>query len=143
MTTGEHVPAPQALEWKVVDEIVPSGTDMVDHAKALCKTKMGLPTPKIVEMPPPAPDTDFDEWQVNMAKARPGEIAPGAIIRCVQGAVAGPTFRDGDKVEDGGDKDDDGDGSDDDIVANKAGTDISNTGEYISQLIMRSFQTCK
>ena len=99
MTTGEHVPAPQALEWKVVDEIVPSGTDMVDHAKALCKTKMGLPTPKIVEMPPPAPDTDFDEWQVNMAKARPGEIAPGAIIRCVQGAVAGPTFRDGDKVE--------------------------------------------
>jgi 3-hydroxyacyl-CoA dehydrogenase len=99
MTTGEHVPAPQALEWQVVDKIVPAGTDMVNAAKEFCKTKIGQPTPKIVEMPPPAPNADFGAWEASMAKARPGEIAPQAIIRCVQGAVAGPTFKDGDKVE--------------------------------------------
>ena len=32
-------------------------------------------------------------------------------------------------------------GSDDDVMANEAGTDIANTGSYISSLIMRSFQT--
>jgi len=99
MTTGEHVPAPQALEWNVVDEIVPAGTDMIAAAKELCKAKMGQPTPKIAEMPPPEPDADFETWQASMAKSRPGEIAAQAIIRCVQGAVAGPTFKDGVKVE--------------------------------------------
>ncbi len=99
MTSGEHVPAPQALEWQVVDKIVPAGTDMVNAAKEFCKTKMGQPTPKIAEMPPPAPNVDFTAWEAKVKKARPGEIAPQAIIRCVQGAVAGPTFKDGDKVE--------------------------------------------
>ena len=99
MTSGDHVPAPQALEWQVVDQIVTAGSDMVTAAKEFCKTKIGQPTPKIVAMPPPAPNADFGAWETNMAKARPGEIAPQAIIRCVQGAVAGPTFKDGDKVE--------------------------------------------
>ena len=72
---------------------------VIAAAKALCVSKIGQPLPKIAEMPPPEPNADFGEWQAKMAKARPGEIAAQAIIRCVEGAVAGPTFRDGDKVE--------------------------------------------
>lgn len=34
-----------------------------------------------------------------MAKSRPGEPAPQAIVRCVQAACAGPTFDAGDQVE--------------------------------------------
>jgi 3-hydroxyacyl-CoA dehydrogenase len=78
MTSGAQVPAAQALEWGVVDEMVPAGSDLVAAAKALCKAKMGLPLKKIYEMPSPSLEgVDLAKWHQTMAKARPGEIAPG------------------------------------------------------------------
>lgn len=41
MTTGEHESAAQALEWGVVDEIAPAGSDMLAAAKALAISKIG------------------------------------------------------------------------------------------------------
>jgi 3-hydroxyacyl-CoA dehydrogenase len=51
MTSGVHVSAAQALEWRVVDSVVPAGEDMVAVAKALCKAKQGLPLPKVFITP--------------------------------------------------------------------------------------------
>ena len=99
MTSGEHASAAQAVDWGVCDEIVPAGSDMLAAAKALCTSKMGAPVKRIYDMPAPQPTADFDALQQQMAKARPGEIAPGAIIRCVQACCAGPTFKDGDRAE--------------------------------------------
>jgi len=98
MTSGAHIGADQALKWKVVDTIVAKGSDLLSTARAVCKSKMGLPLPKICDMPPPQP-TDFAKATAKLAKMRPGEIAPAAIVRCVEAACAGPTFAVGDKVE--------------------------------------------
>ena len=37
----------------------------------------------------------FFPWRALMGKRRPGQPAPQAIIRCVEAACSGPTFRDG------------------------------------------------
>nr|QJU71803.1 peroxisomal bifunctional protein [Gambierdiscus pacificus] len=98
MTSGDHVYAPKAKEWGVVDEIVPKGGDLVAAAVEFCKRQMGKPLPAISTKPPPQP-CDFATWSKRMAAQRPGEPAPQAIIKCVQAACAGPTFKDGVKVE--------------------------------------------
>lgn len=96
MTSGQHVGAAQALKWGVVDRIAEG--DLLKEAVAFCKSKVGQPIPRIYELPPPKP-IDFAAWLKQVAKARPGEPASPAIVRCVEAACAGPTFEAGDQVE--------------------------------------------
>lgn len=98
MTSGSHITAEQALHWKVVDSVAPAGGSLVAAAKTLCKSKFGLPLPKVCDMPPP-PATDFAKVIGKLAKTRPGEIAPAAIVRCVEAACTSPTFQAGDATE--------------------------------------------
>jgi 3-hydroxyacyl-CoA dehydrogenase len=98
MTSGNHITAEQALHWKVVDSVAPAGGSLVAAAKTLCKSKFGLPLPKVCDMPPPSP-TDFAKVIGKLAKTRPGEIAPAAIVRCVEAACTSPTFQAGDATE--------------------------------------------
>lgn len=98
MTSGQHIPAKTALEWGIVDSVIPSGTDLLDGAIAFAKTKIGQPPRRIYDMPPPSP-TDFAKWRKQMKRKRRGEPAPLAIIDCVEGACKGPAYKDGLKVE--------------------------------------------
>lgn len=98
MLSGDHVYAPKAKEWGVVDEVVPKGGDLVAAAVAFCTRQMGKPLPAISVMPPPKP-CDFAAWSKRMASQRTGEPAPQAIIKCVEAACAGPAFKDGVKQE--------------------------------------------
>lgn len=47
MTAGIHISAKQARELKMVDAVVPKGGDLLAAAKALCKSKIGAPLPKV------------------------------------------------------------------------------------------------
>mmetsp|Transcript_91882 Transcript_91882/g.205273 ORF Transcript_91882/g.205273 Transcript_91882/m.205273 type:complete len:720 (-) Transcript_91882:56-2215(-) len=98
MTSGEHVYAPKALEWGVVDEVVPKGGDLLEAAVAFCLKQVDKPLPAISTKPPPPP-CDFAAWSKKMAVQRPGEPAAQAIIKCVQAACEGPTFAAGCQAE--------------------------------------------
>jgi 3-hydroxyacyl-CoA dehydrogenase len=49
-------------------------------------------------MPAPKP-TNFAKAIEKLAKSRPGEIAPAAIVRCVEAVCTSSTFAAGDAVE--------------------------------------------
>ena len=53
MTTGAHVGAHQALEWGVVDEVVPAGGDVAGAAVGYCKAMMGKEPKRVSYRPVP------------------------------------------------------------------------------------------
>lgn len=53
---------------------------------------------QVCEIPPP-PRADHSKLAARLARSRPGEIAPGAIIRCVDAACTEPSFAAGVAVE--------------------------------------------
>ena len=102
--SGEHVDAPTALKWGCVDHVA-SADALVAAAITFAEQKADarIPSsslPRISNQPAPNPGAcDFSRWRALMSKRRPGEPAPQAIIRCVEAACSGPTFRDGVAVE--------------------------------------------
>eukprot|EP00041_Stephanoeca_diplocostata_P031142 m.963652 g.963652 ORF g.963652 m.963652 type:complete len:711 (-) comp23897_c0_seq4:2494-4626(-) len=98
MTTGAHVPAADALKLGIVDKVVTQQESLLDAAKEFCKSKMNLDIPRIVEIRAPAA-VDFGAWHARMDRARRGEPAPQAIIRCVEAACNSSKYSDGDTVE--------------------------------------------
>ena len=102
--SGEHVDAPTALKWGCVDHVA-SVDALVAAAITFAEQKADarIPSsslPRISNQPAPNPGAcDFSRWRALMSKRRPGEPAPQAIIRCVEAACSGPTFRDGVAVE--------------------------------------------
>jgi len=104
MLSGDHVSAKDALKYGVVDKIVQKGDDLLETAIDFCLHKVseinhGATTLQRISKIPPPPGTDFDKWRTQMLKKRTGEPAPHAIIRCVEAACKGPTFKDGVNVE--------------------------------------------
>jgi len=86
--SGEHVKAPDALKAGVVDLVAPSAAGLLDAAAAFALSKAGGSLNRISLLPPPAA-ADFGKWSKLMAAKRPGELAPAAIIACVQAASQG------------------------------------------------------
>jgi len=96
-----QAPSAQALKWGAVDAVLSEG-DFFASAEQFALSKVGqdFESKKVRNMKPPTPQPgQFDGWRARMRKERKGEEAPQAIISCVEGACAGPTFDDGDKVE--------------------------------------------
>merc|ERR1719487_2598825 len=96
-----QAPAAQALKWGAVDEVLADGDFFAAAEKfALSKVGQDIESRKVRNMKPPTPQPgQFDSWRARMRKERRGEDAPQAIIACVEGACAGPTFDAGNKVE--------------------------------------------
>jgi len=90
MLTGKHIYGPEALKMGIVDQMVSNKAELLDAAITLCRSVQNVPKhPVICEMPPPVP-CDFNSFRKRMAKKRRGEIAPEAIIKCVEAACKGP-----------------------------------------------------
>lgn len=98
ITSGDQVPAAQALEWGVVDAVVPKGDNLVQAAAQLCKQKFGGTLQRLSQLPPAKP-TDFAKWAKAMAVKRPGEPAAQAIVQCVEAASKPGPFSEGVRVE--------------------------------------------
>ena len=97
LLSGKHVPAKQALEWKVVDKIVPP-EELLAAAKELALSKASEPMAprRISNMP--APKTDeavFDKFTKQMKAKRKGQPAAMAIIDCVKAACNEKSFQAG------------------------------------------------
>eukprot|EP00750_Incisomonas_marina_P011829 INCI16422.7.p1 GENE.INCI16422.7~~INCI16422.7.p1 ORF type:complete len:563 (+),score=100.06 INCI16422.7:922-2610(+) len=91
MLSGERVPAAKALELGIADLLVETDEELLQSAIDLCRFKRGAGKIRsIAALPPPLLDCNLNELRSQMARKRPGEIAPGAIIDCVEAACKGP-----------------------------------------------------
>ena len=98
MLSGEQISGAAAVDYGIADQLVPSYEALLPAAIELCRAKRQEPTLRsVAKIPPPAP-CDFARFRARMRKERPGEIAPEAIIRCVEAACRGP-WESGRKVE--------------------------------------------
>lgn len=96
--SGDQIPAQQALELGIIDEMVPSKRELLQAAINIVRKNRGKKEqPSIAKMPPPA-RCDFDAFRKRMASKRKGEPAAEAIIKCVEAACKGP-WEYGRKVE--------------------------------------------
>ena len=90
MLSGAQIGGAAAVDYGIADQLVRSHDALLPAAIELCRAKRAEPTLRsVAKIPPPAP-CDFDAFRRRMAKKRPGEIAPEAIIKCVEAACKGP-----------------------------------------------------
>ena len=93
MISGKHIPAGEALELGLIDALV-DGPDLRAEAVAFARALLaeGKPAKRArdrVDMISKADPEDFAAARKLAAKTRRGQIAPEAIIRCVEAATAG------------------------------------------------------
>ena len=99
IVTGRHVPAPEAKELGIIDEIV-EGTELRDAAVAFAMRIMGRPDlPRIGERGVPEHDPGiFDAMRGRIARRARNQTAPHHCIRCVEIACSTP-FEEGLRLE--------------------------------------------
>src|SRR5690242_14022805 len=105
MTSGRHVPAPQALAMGLVDELVEEGK-LKEGALAFARKAVAENKPLVkvrennakLEAAKGHPEVFADFRKANARKFR-GFLAPEYNIRCIEAAVNEPTFEAGMAVE--------------------------------------------
>ncbi len=105
MTSGRHVPAPEAARLGLVDELVEEGK-LKEGAIAFANKAVaeGKPLKKISENneklePAKGHPEIFAEFRKKNARKFRGFDAPEANIKCIEAAVNAPTFEEGLKTE--------------------------------------------
>lgn len=91
MTSGEPIPARQALDLGLVDHIVEGDLKRgaLDWVAGLLAD--GAPARRSSELPVPAHDPGiFDTYRAALAKRARGQIAPQCIVDCVEAAATRP-----------------------------------------------------
>jgi len=86
ITTGRHVPAPEALELGIVDRVVDGDPREIGLAYARELLDRGATRRAVGEMPAPEP-VDFDAvYDAVLARGR-GQISPATAVRAVQAST--------------------------------------------------------
>ena len=104
IVTGRHVPAPEAREMGILDEVVPDDADLLQHAVAFAeKIADKRPLRRVSEMTENIEEARkdpgmFDDMRKKIARRARNQIAPYHCIKCVEAAVALP-FEEGRKHE--------------------------------------------
>ncbi len=93
ITSGDFVPAPQALELGIVDEV---GDDLLEGAVAFAEKLVadGAPLRKVRDLPCDAEDGVFEAYRKANARKFRGFLAPWKCIDCIEAAATLP-FDDG------------------------------------------------
>lgn len=97
MTTGAPIPAAKALELGLIDRIVEGDLREAALVYARELLEQGAPVRRTSELPSPTAD-GFDGLRATVAKRARGQLAPLAIVDCVEAAASLP-FADGLAVE--------------------------------------------
>ncbi len=87
ITTGRHVPAPEAKALGIVDELV-EGNDLRAAAIAFARRIVGKPLRRIGEMPPPSAEAGlFEAARQAIARKARNQLAPYHAIAAVEAAT--------------------------------------------------------
>ncbi len=95
IVTGRHVPAPEAKELGIIDELVPEG-QLLESAVAYAEKVADIrPLPRVGEMDAKLQEAKddpgmFDAMRKKIARRARNQVAPYQCIKCVEAAVELP-----------------------------------------------------
>ncbi|WP_424832713.1 3-hydroxyacyl-CoA dehydrogenase NAD-binding domain-containing protein [Ruegeria sp.] len=94
ITTGRHIPAPEALELGVLDRVLDGDPRQIGLEFATELLQSNAPRRPICELPAPE-GIDFDAaYDTALRKGR-GQLSPAVAVRAVQAACEAKSFADG------------------------------------------------
>jgi 3-hydroxyacyl-CoA dehydrogenase len=95
ITSGRHVPAPEAVTLGIIDEVIPEGTDLREAAVAYARRVAGFrPLPRVRDKTVSADPGIFDAMRKSIARKARNQMAPYHCIAAVEAACRLP-FDDG------------------------------------------------
>ena len=95
ITSGRHVPAPEAATMGIIDEVLPEGTGLREAAVAYARRIAGIrPLPRVRDKAVSADPGIFDAMRKSIARKARNQTAPYHCIAAVEAACALP-FDDG------------------------------------------------
>ena len=95
ITSGRHVPAPEAATLGIIDEVLPEGTGLREAAVAYARRIAGIrPLPRVRDKAVSADPGIFDAMRKSIARKARNQTAPYHCITAVEAACALP-FDDG------------------------------------------------
>jgi 3-hydroxyacyl-CoA dehydrogenase len=95
ITSGRHVPAPEAAQLGIIDEVLPEGANLRDSAVAYARNIAGVrPMPRVRDKPVTADPGIFDTMRKSIARKARNQKAPYHCIAAVEAACTLP-FDDG------------------------------------------------
>ncbi len=95
ITSGRHVPAPEAVTLGIIDEVLPEGTGLREAAVAYARRIAGIrPLPRVRDKTVSADPGIFDAMRKSIARKARNQTAPFHCIAAVEAACALP-FDDG------------------------------------------------
>ncbi len=91
ITSGRHVPAPEAATLGIIDEVLPVGADLRASAVAYAR-KIGdvRPLPRVRDKSVTADPSVFDAMRTSIARRARNQVAPYHCIAAVEAAVTLP-----------------------------------------------------
>jgi 3-hydroxyacyl-CoA dehydrogenase len=91
ITSGRHVPAPEAVTLGIIDELVPEGTGLREAAVAYAGRIAGIrPLPRVRDKAISADPGIFDSMRKSIARKARNQTAPYHCIAAVEAACALP-----------------------------------------------------
>ena len=94
ITTGRHVPAPEALELGVLDRVLDGDPRQIGLEFATELLQSNAPRRPICELPAPE-GIDFDAAYDTVLRKGRGQMSPAVAVRAVQAACEAESFADG------------------------------------------------
>jgi 3-hydroxyacyl-CoA dehydrogenase len=95
ITSGRHVPAPEAAQLGIIDQVLPEGANLRDSAVAYARNIAGVrPMPRVRDKPVTADPGIFDTMRKSIARKARNQKAPYHCIAAVEAACTLP-FDDG------------------------------------------------
>ncbi len=91
ITSGRHVPAPEAATLGIIDEVLPAGADLRASAVAYARKIADVrPLPRVRDRSVTADPSVFDAMRRSIARRARNQVAPYHCIAAVEAAVALP-----------------------------------------------------
>ena len=91
ITSGRHVPAPEAATMGIIDEVLPEGTGLREAAVAYARRIAGIrPLPRVRDKTVSADPGIFDAMRKSIARKARNQTAPYHCIAAVEAACALP-----------------------------------------------------
>jgi 3-hydroxyacyl-CoA dehydrogenase len=87
ITSGRHVPAPEAAKLGIIDEVLPDGANLRDQAVAYARKIAGIrPLPRVRDKTVTADPGIFDAMRKSIARRARNQKAPYSCIAAVEAA---------------------------------------------------------
>ncbi len=91
ITSGRHVPAPEAVKLGIIDEVLPEGADLRDAAVAYARSiAAARPLPRVRDKAVTAEPGIFDAMRKSIARKARNQKAPYSCIAAVEAACTLP-----------------------------------------------------